>query len=62
MKSGAAKISLYRHCGTRNDLIAAFLKREDLEFWSTWDQVTAQNADEAGGEFDALPEARPRKS
>ena len=52
-KSGVAKTSLYRHFGTKDDLIAAFLKREDLDFWSTWDQVTEQHADDAGAELDA---------
>ncbi|AHG48507.1 TetR family transcriptional regulator (plasmid) [Rhizobium leguminosarum bv. trifolii CB782] len=52
-KSGVAKTSLYRHFGTKDDLIAAFLKREDLDFWNTWDQVAEQHADDAGAELDA---------
>lgn len=46
-KSGVAKTSLYRHFGTKDELIAAFLKREDLDFWSTWDRVTEQHSDDA---------------
>jgi AcrR family transcriptional regulator len=34
-KAGVAKTSLYRHFGTKDDLIAAFLKREDEDFWRT---------------------------
>ncbi|MFS8148591.1 TetR family transcriptional regulator [Rhizobium sp. R635] len=52
-KSGVAKTSLYRHFGTKDDLIAAFLKREDLDFWSTWDRVTEQYPDDALAELDA---------
>ncbi|MGO7673551.1 TetR/AcrR family transcriptional regulator [Rhizobium ruizarguesonis] len=52
-KSGVAKTSLYRHFGTKDDLIAAFLKREDLDFWSTWDRVTEQHPDDAWAELDA---------
>ncbi|MBB2673108.1 MULTISPECIES: TetR/AcrR family transcriptional regulator [Rhizobium] len=52
-KSGVAKTSLYRHFGTKDDLIAAFLKREDLDFWSTWDRVTERHADDALAELDA---------
>ena len=50
-KSGVAKTSLYRHFGTKDDLIAAFLKREDLDFWSTWDRVTEQHPGDARAEL-----------
>jgi AcrR family transcriptional regulator len=52
-KSGVAKTSLYRHFGTKDDLIAAFLKREDLDFWSTWDRVTEQHKGDPRAELDA---------
>lgn len=52
-KSGVAKTSLYRHFGTKDDLIAAFLKREDLDFWSTWDRVRELHPDDALAELDA---------
>jgi AcrR family transcriptional regulator len=38
-ESGVAKTSLYRHFQTKDDLIAAFLEREDREFWMQWDEV-----------------------
>lgn len=38
-ESGVAKTSLYRHFRTKDDLIAAFLEREDREFWAQWDEV-----------------------
>lgn len=40
-ESGVAKTSLYRHFQTKDDLIAAFLEREDREFWQQWDAVVA---------------------
>ncbi|MFN4298043.1 MAG: TetR/AcrR family transcriptional regulator [Brevundimonas sp.] len=39
-QAGVAKTSLYRHFPTKDDLIAAFLEREDVEFWATWDAVS----------------------
>ena len=39
-EAGVAKTSLYRHFRTKDDLIAAFLQREDEDFWSKWSRVT----------------------
>ena len=52
-KAGVAKTSLYRHFGTKDDLVAAFLERADLDFWSEWDRVAEQYADDARAELDA---------
>lgn len=41
VESGVAKTSLYRHFQTKDALVAAFLEREDREFWQQWDQVVA---------------------
>jgi AcrR family transcriptional regulator len=41
-QSGAAKTSLYRWFPTKDDLIAAFLERENAEFWAYWDKVAAK--------------------
>ncbi|MDH6167666.1 AcrR family transcriptional regulator [Variovorax boronicumulans] len=38
-RSGVAKTSLYRHFATKDDLVVAFLEREDAEYWSDWDGV-----------------------
>ena len=51
-KAGVAKTSLYRHFRTKDDLIAAFLEREDADFWGTWDRVASQH-DDAAAELDA---------
>jgi AcrR family transcriptional regulator len=39
-EAGVAKTSLYRHFRTKDDLIAAFLQREDEDFWNCWNRVT----------------------
>jgi AcrR family transcriptional regulator len=51
--SGVAKTSLYRHFRTKDDLIVAFLEREDVEFWAQWDDVSARHADDATAEIEA---------
>ncbi|MBP2233777.1 AcrR family transcriptional regulator [Sinorhizobium kostiense] len=52
-KAGVAKTSLYRHFGTKDDLIAAFLEREDQDFWGQWDRVAAKYEHDARAELDA---------
>jgi AcrR family transcriptional regulator len=38
-EAGVAKTSLYRHFRTKDELVAAFLAREDDDFWTAWDSV-----------------------
>lgn len=52
-EAGVAKTSLYRYFPTKDDLIVAFLEREDLEFWALWDSVAAEHADDPAGELAA---------
>ena len=52
-RAGVAKTSLYRHFRTKDDLIAAFLEREDAEFWQQWDTVAARHRTDAQAELDA---------
>jgi AcrR family transcriptional regulator len=52
-EAGVAKTSLYRHFRTKDDLIAAFLKREDEDFWRTWGEVADQHRDDPAGELQA---------
>ena len=51
--SGVAKTSLYRHFRTKDDLIVAFLEREDVEFWGHWDEVGARHAADPAAELEA---------
>jgi|SRR6185369_7845399 len=52
-ESGIAKTSLYRHFGSKDALVAAFLESEDADFWRQWDAIAAQHDDDAAGELDA---------
>jgi AcrR family transcriptional regulator len=53
-ESGIAKTSLYRHYSTKDDLVAAFLEREDREFWEQWEDACAPRAGDPRGELMAL--------
>jgi AcrR family transcriptional regulator len=52
-EAGVAKTSLYRHFRTKDDLIAAFLHREDEDFWKCWDSTTQRHATDAAAELEA---------
>lgn len=53
LEAAVAKTSLYRYFPTKDDLIVAFLEREDLDFWAQWDGVAAQFPGDPAGELDA---------
>ena len=53
LEAAVAKTSLYRYFPTKDDLIVAFLEREDVDFWSTWDGAAAQFPNDPAGELDA---------
>lgn len=53
LEAAVAKTSLYRYFPTKDDLIVAFLEREDREFWAQWDSVAEQYADDPAAELDA---------
>lgn len=52
-RAGVAKTSLYRHFRTKDDLIAAFLQREDEDFWAQWAEVSARHATDPKAEIEA---------
>lgn len=52
-KAGVAKTSLYRHFRTKDDLIAAFLRREDEDFWACWDRAAQGHETDARAELEA---------
>jgi AcrR family transcriptional regulator len=52
-EAGVAKTSLYRHFRTKDELIAAFLAREDQDFWATWDRVAEREQADAARELEA---------
>jgi len=51
--AGVAKTSLYRHFRTKDDLIAAFLQREDADFWACWNRVAEDHAQDGEAELEA---------
>jgi AcrR family transcriptional regulator len=52
-EAGVAKTSLYRHFRTKDDLIAAFLHREDEDFWKCWNNITQRHPSSAEAELEA---------
>lgn len=52
-EAGVAKTSLYRHFPKKDDLIVAFLEREDVDFWSVWDAVAQQHPHDPMAELEA---------
>lgn len=52
-EAAVAKTSLYRYFPTKDDLVVAFLEREDLEFWELWDSVAERYPDDPAGELEA---------
>ncbi|SFD45076.1 transcriptional regulator, TetR family [Devosia psychrophila] len=50
--AGVAKTSLYRHFRTKDELIAAFLQREDEDFWANWDRVAAVHPEDGAAELE----------
>ncbi len=44
-RSGVAKSSLYRLFRAKDELVEAFLRSEDEEFWAQWDKVAASTGD-----------------
>jgi AcrR family transcriptional regulator len=53
-RSGVSKTSLYRIFESKDALIAAFAVDQDRAFWTWWDRVEAQYADNLRALLDAL--------
>jgi AcrR family transcriptional regulator len=52
-RSGVAKTSLYRHFSTKDDLVVAFLEREETEYWDAWDETARRTTHGASAELEA---------
>lgn len=55
-ESGIAKTSLYRHFGSKDALVAAFLEREDRDFWRQWSAIADHYRHDPEGELEAYVE------
>lgn len=52
-EADVAKTSLYRHFRTKDDLIAAFLEREDKDFWNKWNSIAELHKKDPAAELEA---------
>jgi AcrR family transcriptional regulator len=52
-RSGVAKTSLYRHFGSKDDLVAAVLQRDDSNYWAYWDRIAQRHIKNPEGELTA---------
>lgn len=50
-RSGVAKTSLYRHFSTKDDLVVAFLERENGDYWGHWDHIASRPQTSAEAEL-----------
>ena|SRR6185312_2194492 len=53
-RSGVAKMSLYRHFASKDELVVAFLEWRDRTYWDWWDEVLARHPGEPRAQLTAL--------
>lgn len=53
-KAGVAKISLYRTFPSKDDLVLAYLKDRQSEFWRQWDEAFGQHQGDPRGQLQAI--------
>jgi AcrR family transcriptional regulator len=53
-RSGVAKMSLYRHFASKDELVVAFLEWRDRTYWDWWDEVLARHPGEPHAQLAAL--------
>jgi AcrR family transcriptional regulator len=56
-RSGVAKMTLYRHFPSKNDLIVAYLEQMNGLFWTWFEQATGQHPDSPRAQLVAVFEA-----
>lgn len=52
-RSGVAKTSLYRHFRSKDELVAAVLERDDLNYWAWWGRIAQRHPEDPGAELTA---------
>ena len=53
-QSGVAKMSLYRHFASKDDLVVAYLEWRDRTYWEWWDAVLARHPGDARAQIETL--------
>ncbi len=53
-KAGVAKISLYRTYPSKDDLVVAYLKDRQTEFWRQWDETFDKHKDNPRAQLQAI--------
>ena len=60
--AGVAKMSLYRAFPSKDDLVAAYLERRNVEFWERWDRTLADHPDDPRAQLETLLDAIMRRT
>jgi len=60
--AGVAKMSLYRAFPSKDDLVAAYLERRNVEFWERWERTLAEHPDEPRRQLETLLDAIMRRT
>jgi len=60
--AGVAKMSLYRAFPSKDDLVAAYLERRNVEFWARWERTLAPYPDEPRRQLETLLDAIMRRT
>ncbi|HEV2674038.1 MAG TPA: TetR/AcrR family transcriptional regulator [Aliidongia sp.] len=55
--AGVAKMSLYRAFPSKDDLVAAYLEKRNLEFWERWDRTIADYPGDPRAQLEGLLDA-----
>lgn len=53
-QAGVAKMTLYRHFATKDDLIVAYLQDTNDKFWAWFDEATSQTKDQPAAQLTAF--------
>jgi AcrR family transcriptional regulator len=60
--AGVAKMSLYRAFPSKDDLVAAYLERRNVEFWDRWDRTVAAWPGDPRAQLEGLLDAITRRT
>jgi AcrR family transcriptional regulator len=61
-EAGTNKMSFYRCFGSKDELIAEYLRGQEREAWAWWDSTVAANSGNARAQIESLFDAQLRRS